>query len=296
MAATCHRGRMTGPSRLGPAWRPPSLPGVLRVEPGPPPPAPSVIAVCSGKGGVGKSTVALNVAAALAADGARVGLLDADVHAPDIPLMVGLARRAPARQWVLARAGGLSRTPLEPVEIHGVRLMSTGFIVGEDQPVAWTADLVGALLNQMLWSTTWGDLDHLVLDLPPGTSDITQVIFRLLPGARAVLVVTPQDAAHLDTRRVVSALRAADITVLGGVENMSGLICPCCSTHIRLFPPVAAHRSIWSAGLPRLGTVPLEPADTDEGSEPAVVTRPESARATALRAATTAIRRALAQT
>jgi ATP-binding protein involved in chromosome partitioning len=259
----------------------------------PQPPARTVIAVCSGKGGVGKSTVALNLAAALAAGGDRVGLLDADVHAPDIPLMVGLARRAPARQWVLARAGGLSRTPLEPVERHGVRLMSTGFIVGEDQPVAWTADLVGALLNQMLWSTVWGDLDYLVLDLPPGTSDITQVIFRLLPTAHAVVVVTPQDAAHLDTRRVITALRAADITVLGGVENMSGLICPCCATRIELFPPVAAHRSIWSTGLTRLGTVPLDPAKPDEDTEPVVVTRPGSARAIAFQSVTDAIRHAL---
>lgn len=286
---------MTGPRSLGPAWRALS-PGHPVVEPARlPPPAPSVIAVCSGKGGVGKSTVALNIAAALAADGARVGLLDADVHAPDIPLMVGLARRVRTQQWVLARAGGLSRTPLEPVERYGVRLMSTGFIVGEDQPVAWTADLVGALLTQMLWSTMWGELDHLVLDLPPGTSDITQAIFRLLPSARVVLVVTPQDAAHLDTRRVISALNAAEITVLGGVENMSGLVCPDCSARIELFPPVAAHRSIWSAGVLRLGAVPLDAAKAGEDAEPVVVTRPHSQRAVALRATTTAILRALEQ-
>jgi ATP-binding protein involved in chromosome partitioning len=250
-----------------------------------------VIAVCSGKGGVGKSTVALNLAAALAADGARVGLLDADVHAPDIPLMLGLARKASASHWMLARPGGLSRTPLEPVERHGLKVMSTGFIVGEDQPVSWTADLVGALLNQMIWSTVWGELDYLVLDLPPGTGDITQAILRLIPTARAVLVVTPQDAAHLDTRRVVSALAAAKIDVVGGVENMSGLICPCCQTRIDLFPPVVAHRSIWSAGVTQLGAVPIEPA-RDE-AEPLVLSRPESPRAIALRAAANAVRDAV---
>ncbi|GIH09136.1 hypothetical protein Rhe02_72030 [Rhizocola hellebori] len=279
--------------RLGPAWQPP-VPGAQPAEQaGLKPPAAEVIAVCSGKGGVGKSTVALNLAAALAQDGARVGLLDADVYAPDIPLMLGLARRATAKHWTLARPGGLARTPLEPVERHGLRLMSAGFIVGEDQPVSWTADLVGALLNQMLWSTVWGELDFLVLDLPPGTGDITQAILRLIPAARAVLVVTPQDAAHLDTRRVITALNAAKITIAGGVENMSGLICPCCGERIDLFPPVAEHRSIWSAGVTRLGTVPMEPAKDDALAEPVVLTRPESVRALALRAAATAIRATL---
>jgi ATP-binding protein involved in chromosome partitioning len=169
--------------------------------------------------------------------------------------------------------------------------MSTGFIVGEDQPVTWTADLVGALLNQMLWSTVWGELDYLVLDLPPGTGDITQAIFRLIPTARAVLVVTPQDAAHLDTRRVVSALQAAQITIIGGIENMSGLVCPCCDTRIELFPPVAEHRSIWAAGVTRLATVPMEPAGDHPEAEPVVLTRPGSPRAVALRAAANAIRK-----
>lgn len=245
----------------------------------PPAPAPSVIAVCSGKGGVGKSTIALNLAAALAAAGDRVGLLDADVHAPDIPLMLGLARRTPATGWTLARAGGLRRTSLEPVECHGVRLMSTGFIVAEDQPVTWTADLVSVLLNQLLWATVWGELDHLVIDLPPGTSDITQAVLRLLPTAAAVLVVTPQDVAHLDTRRLLVAVRAAGIRVLGGIENMSGLACPCCGTEVEVFRPVRADRSIWSAGVTRLGAIPLEPGDA---AEP-VVLRTDSSRGRALR-------------
>ena len=268
----------------------PSLPP--RIAPAqPPPPAPSVIAVCSGKGGVGKSTIALNLAVALAADGARVGLLDADVHAPDIPLMVGLARRAPARQWVLARPGGLGRTALEPVERHGIRLMSTGFIVSEDQPVAWTADLVGVLLNQLIWSTAWDELDHLVIDLPPGTSDITQSIIRLLPTAVAVLVVTPQDVAHLDTRRLLTILRGARLPVLGGIENMSGMVCPCCGTNVELFAPVAPERSVWSSGLDRLAAVPLEPGG---GAEPVVLERPDSVRGRALLAAATEIARRVA--
>jgi ATP-binding protein involved in chromosome partitioning len=301
-----HRG-------LGGAWRPPPPPGLPGSKPGlqhpgagvagslPPAPASAVVAVCSGKGGVGKSTVALNLAAALAADGLRVGLLDADVHAPDIPLMVGLARRVPATEWVLARRGGLARTRLEPVERYRVRLMSTGFLFGEDQPVAWTADLVQALLNQLIWSTVWGELDVLLIDLPPGTSDITQAIVRLLPAASAVLVVTPQDVAHLDTRRVLAMLAQAGVPVLGGVENMSWLLCPCCDTRIRVFPPVAAERAIWAGGLSLLASVPLEAAGHGDGTgdhrdavvEPVVVTRPDGARARAFRAAAAAVCQAL---
>jgi ATP-binding protein involved in chromosome partitioning len=246
-----------------------------------------VLAVCSGKGGVGKSRVALNLAAALAADGPRVGLLDADVHAPDIPLMVGLARRVRTKSWTLSRVGGLARTKLEPVDCFGLRLMSTGFIVGEDQAVAWTADLVGVLLSQLLWATQWGELDYLVIDLPPGTSDITQEIMRLLPGAAAVLVVTPQDVAHLDTRRLLTALGTGGVRILGGIENMSHLVCPCCAHRIEVFPAVSEERSIWAGGLDRLGQVPLEPGG---GAEPVVLTGPETGRGAALRAAAAAIR------
>jgi ATP-binding protein involved in chromosome partitioning len=250
-----------------------------------------VVAVCSGKGGVGKSTVALELAVALAADGLRVGLLDADVHSPDIPLMVGLARRVEATSWTLARSGGLHRTPLEPVERYGVRLMSTGFMFAENQSVAWTAGLVEVLLNQLIWSTAWGELDYLLIDLPPGTSDITQAIIRVLPTASAVLVVTPQDVAHLDTRRVVTMLEGKDIRILGAIENMSGLSCPCCGTRIEVFPPVAPERSIWPAGISRLATVPLEASDgAAAATVPVVVARPESPRSEAFRAAAAAIR------
>lgn len=269
----------------------PPFPGRgLPAAPGPPPPAPTVIAVCSGKGGVGKSTVALNLAVALGLDGLRVGLLDADLHAPDIPLMVGLRRSAPSRGWTLSRAGG--GAALDPVERYGIRLMSSGFIVAEDQAVTLTAGLAGALLAQLIWQTRWGALDYLVIDLPPGTSDVVQEAFRLLPAARAVIVVTPQDVAHLDNRRVLAALSLAGVSALGGIENMAGLTCPCCGARLEVFPPVSAERSIWASGLRRLGTVPMGVAAPNSGGaeEPVVATAPDSARATALREAAETIR------
>jgi ATP-binding protein involved in chromosome partitioning len=258
------------------------------------PPAPSIIAVGSGKGGVGKSTVALNLAAALVVGGARVGLLDADIHSPDIPLMVGLHRGAPATSWTLSRTGGFDRTALEPIQRYGIQIMSSGFIVAEDQAMSWSADLVGALLNQLIWSTRWGALDYLVIDLPPGTSDIVQAIFRLLPMAAAVIVVTPQDVAHLDNRRMLIALHADGVRVLGGIENMSGLRCPCCDTRLEVFPPVVPERSIWADGLPHLGTVPLSIVGAEGvDGEPVVVNAPDSDRGMALRAAAEAVRAAL---
>jgi ATP-binding protein involved in chromosome partitioning len=255
-----------------------------------PAPATHVIAVCSGKGGVGKSTIALNLAVSIAAGGSRVGLLDADVYAPDIPLMVGLKRSAPATGWQLTRAGGLDRTPLEPVEEFGIQLMSSGFIVSEDQALTWNADLVGLLLNQLIWSTTWGKLDFLVIDMPPGTADVVQDTFRVLPDALAVIVVTPQDVAHLDNRRILATLRRNGIRILGGIENMSGLRCPSCDSHIALFPPVAPERSIWGSDLPKLGTVPWSAAEADSVREPVVLTAAQSHRGTALREVAEAVR------
>jgi ATP-binding protein involved in chromosome partitioning len=268
---------------------PPPLPRPM--TPGPPPPAPVVIAVCSGKGGVGKSTVALNLAVALGLDGLRVGLLDADLHAPDIPLMVGLRRSAPSSGWTLSRAG--AKAAVEPVERHGITVMSSGFIVAEDQAVTLTAGLAGALLAQLIFSTEWGELDYLVIDLPPGTSDVVQETFRLLPTAHAVIVVTPQDVAHLDNRRVLAALSMAGATPLGGIENMAGLTCPCCSSRLEVFPPVAHERSVWAAGLTRLGSIPMGVVGDGGGTEPVVATAPESPRGVALRTAAGTVRRAI---
>lgn len=264
-------------------------------NPPPEPPARTVIAVCSGKGGVGKSTIALNLAVALAIAGEQVGLLDADLEAPDIPLMTGIARRTPARRWTLSRVGGFAATPLQPVTRHGIALMSAGFIIAEDQALAWPADMAEALLNQLIWSTTWGPLDTLVVDLPPGISPIVQALLRRVPTTRPLLVVTPQDVAHLDSRRLLAALDTAGIKPVGGIENMSSLHCPHCGHPTTIFPPAPAERTIWARGVERLGEIPFMTADQESGTEPVVATAPSSPRAAALRAIAAAVQAALTE-
>jgi ATP-binding protein involved in chromosome partitioning len=175
-----------------------------------------VVTVASGKGGVGKSTVSLNLALALAERGRRVGLLDADLYGPDIPLMIGLTRQRRLRSWDLWRSSGPVR--LEPVERFGIRVMSAGFLLGEDQTLAFAAPLVQVVLHQLLTGVAWGELDELLVDLPPGTADLQQQLLRLVHPAGAVIVVGPQDVAHLDARKVLDLLQNAGVPVpvLGG--------------------------------------------------------------------------------
>ena len=184
------------------------------------------IAVTSGKGGVGKSTVTLNLALALLERGSSVGVLDADFYGPDIPLMVNLKRTVPLERWMLGRS--LDREPLtlEPVERYGLKLMSVGFLIGEDQALAMPAQLLQGALRQLLADVEWGELDVLVIDLPPGTAYLQQQLFGMVDLGGALIVVGPQDVAHLDGRKVLDMLRSAGVRVLGGVENMAGLVCP----------------------------------------------------------------------
>lgn len=244
-----------------------------------------VVAVGSGKGGVGKSTLALNLALSLREDGARVGVLDADVYGPNIPLMVNLARRRPARYWDLAfHDPERGERTIEPVERHGLFIMSTGFIVAEDQPLTWDAGLVGALIYQLLHKVRWGDLDYLVVDLPPGTADLQQMFARQIPLSGVVIIVTPQDVAHLDARKAVEMYRQAGVEVLGGIENMSGLVCPHCDRRVEVFQRVREDRSIWAMGVEKLGEVPLDPAMSAAGeTHPLLVARPDSPQAQAVR-------------
>lgn len=250
-------------------------------------PARAIVAVGSGKGGVGKSTVSLNLALALAAGGAAVGLLDADVYGPNIPLMVGLVRTDWEQSWTLARNPALGELRLEPVRRFGLALMSAGFIIGEDQPLVWEAPLVRLLARQLLRNVAWGALDYLIVDLPPGTADVQQALAEEIPFSGALLVVTPQDVAHLDAKKAVQMYRRFGVPILGGVENMSGFLCPHCGEPADIFPRVPAARSIWAMGVEQLGAVPLDPAVSRAGDrgKPLLITHPDSPQAAAFRAA-----------
>jgi ATP-binding protein involved in chromosome partitioning len=219
-------------------------------------PARFVVAVGSGKGGVGKSTVCLHVAVALARRGLRVGLVDADLYGPDIPLMVSLTRHERARQWELWRKSGIRH---EPVERFGVRIMSVGFLLGERQALTMGAPLLTAALKQLVEHVEWGPLDIMLLDLPPGTADLQQQLVGVVSLDGALVVVGPQDVAHLDARKFLDFLHDAGVAVVGGVENMSGLICPNCGERVDVFSPVAQARSIWSEDVELLGRIPLDP-------------------------------------
>jgi ATP-binding protein involved in chromosome partitioning len=240
-----------------------------------------VIAVGSGKGGVGKSTVSLNLALALSERG-PVGLLDADFYGPDIPLMVGLARLRPTEWFTFAKRGGAK---VKPARRYGLVIQSVGFILAEAQPNILTAGSMEMLALQLARNTDWGDAEVLVVDLPPGTADIQQILMRLIPFDTAVIVVTPQDAAHLDARKVVEMYRGANVKVAGGIENMAGFRCPHCGEPVDVFPRVVEERSIWAAGVDKLGEIPLDPeiGAAGDAGVPLLVAHPESPQADGFR-------------
>ncbi|MFL5952331.1 MAG: P-loop NTPase [Gaiellaceae bacterium] len=219
-----------------------------------------IVAVGSGKGGVGKSTVAVHLALALRRRGWNVGLLDADLYGPDIPLMLNLKREHEAKRWDFWRAGDVR---LEPLERDGLQVMSVGFLLGERQSLTLSAPLLGAALRQLVTQVEWRALDILLVDLPPGTADLQQQLLDVVQLAGALVVVSPQDVAHLDARKFIDFLRGAGIRVLGGVENMSGLLCPHCGERVEVFAAGPAERLIWSDGVPLLGRIPLDPDVSD---------------------------------
>lgn len=243
---------------------------------------PVLVAVSSGKGGVGKSTVSLNLALALAAQGLATGLLDADIYGPDIPLMVGITRRAPAKSVTIWRSPRHGRK-IEPLERFGIKVMSTQFLIGESQALSWSAPLVEVLLQRFADDVAWGEIDFLVIDLPPGTADIQQQLARRLPLAGALVVVTPQDAAHLDAKKVLAMFEQLSVPVIGGVENMSGLVCPSCADVIEVFAPVAPERSIWATGIIRLVQIPIHSSVAGTRGRPLLVEDPGSVEAEAFR-------------
>jgi ATP-binding protein involved in chromosome partitioning len=250
-----------------------------------PSPARFVVAVASGKGGVGKSTISLNLAAAFAEDGHQVGLLDADFYGPDIPLMVGVSNTKLLKRWALWSHQELGGVRLEPLERDGIKIVSVGLVLAEQQALAWPAEMVEFVGRQFLTAVDWGELDYLVIDMPPGTGDILQQLLALLPVMAAIVAVTPQDVAHLDAKRILELLRDGGIRILGGVENMASLECPHCAGNIALFPAVSPERSIWAQGVERLGVVPLDPpiAHAGDSGRPIVVAAPQSVGAHAFR-------------
>jgi ATP-binding protein involved in chromosome partitioning len=231
----------------------------------------NVIAVASGKGGVGKSTVAVNLAAGLSKLGARVGLFDADVYGPNVPRMVG-ADEAP-------QATG--EETIIPPEKYGVKLMSMAFLVGEDDPVIWRGPMVHQLLTQLVEDVEWGDLDYLVLDLPPGTGDTQLTVLQTLPLTGAVIVTTPQDVAVDDARKGLEMFGKHDTNVLGIVENMASFRCPDCGSTHDIFGAGGGEAFAAENDLPFLGSIPLDPSvrDGGDGGEPIVLDDGETASA-----------------
>ena len=235
------------------------------------------IAVASGKGGVGKSTVASNLAVALAQTGARVGLLDADIYGPSAPLMFGVEGEKPRVN---------EDRDIVPLERHGVKLLSMGFLMDEANAVIWRGPMVSSAVRQFLGQAAWGALDHLVIDLPPGTGDIQLTLVQTVPLTGAVVVSTPQPVALADARKAVAMFRNVHVPVLGVVENMAYFTPPDLpDRRYYLFGEAGAQRLAAELGVPVLGEVPIEEAAREAGDRgtPVVLREPESASAEALR-------------
>jgi ATP-binding protein involved in chromosome partitioning len=235
----------------------------------------AIVAVASGKGGVGKSTTAVNLALAMKANGLRVGILDADIYGPSLPRLLHLSGRPEA-------IGG--RT-LKPMEAYGVKTMSMGFLVEEDTPMIWRGPMVVSALIQMLREVAWGELDILVVDMPPGTGDAQLTMAQQVPLAGAIIVSTPQDLALIDARKGLAMFRRVDVPVLGIVENMSYFIAPDTGKRYDIFGHGGARREAEKLGVPFLGEVPLVMAirETSDAGTPIVVAEPDGPSAAAYR-------------
>jgi ATP-binding protein involved in chromosome partitioning len=247
----------------------------------------NIIAVASGKGGVGKSTTAANIALALAADGAAVGILDADIYGPSQPLMLGLSGQRPTSE---------DGKTMNPLTAHGLQVMSIGFLIDAKQPMVWRGPMVTSALNQLLHQTRWADLDYLIVDMPPGTGDIQLTLSQQVPVSGAVIVTTPQDIALLDAQKGLQMFRKVSVPVLGIVENMSTYVCPQCGHEEALFGSGGGRRMAEEFGVSLLGQLPLDlniRQQTDSGT-PTVIAAPTSPPAMAYRSAARHVAAALA--
>ncbi|MDP6565288.1 MAG: iron-sulfur cluster carrier protein ApbC [Alphaproteobacteria bacterium] len=240
----------------------------------------SVIAVASGKGGVGKSTVAVNLAIALNRLGLRVGILDADVYGPSVPRLLGIDGQPES-----------DGEKLEPMQNYGVSCMSIGFLVDPDQPTIWRGPMVMGALEQLLRDVRWGDLDVLVVDMPPGTGDAQLTMAQRVPVAGSIIVSTPQDIALIDARKGLNMFRRTDVPVLGIVENMSYFLCPNCGHRSEIFGHGGARETAAELGCDFLGEVPLHMTlrETSDAGTPVVASQPESEHAAAFMAIARAV-------
>ncbi|HEX5436085.1 MAG TPA: Mrp/NBP35 family ATP-binding protein [Gemmatimonadaceae bacterium] len=279
-AAGGGQARPAGRSRELPVMNQPTQSQRAHVPPAPTPVAyPNlgrVIAVSSGKGGVGKSTVATNLAIALAQGGARVGLMDADIYGPNIPRMMGINVPPP-----------VVNNQIMPLQAHGVKLMSLGFLIERDQPAIWRGPIVMKIITQFLRDVHWGQLDYFLVDMPPGTGDAQLSLVQATHVNGVVIVTTPQEVAVGDALRGARMFQRVNVPVLGIVENMSYFLCPHCEEPTPLFGSGGGARLAEELGIPLLGEIPLYPnvrVGGDEGM-PIVVAEPEAAAAKALRAA-----------
>jgi len=234
----------------------------------------NIVAVASGKGGVGKSTTAANLALAWSAQGAKVGLLDADIYGPSQPLMMGLTGAKPV---------SVDGKHLTPLRAHGVEVMSIGFMIDQEQPMAWRGPMVTQALTQLLGETNWGELDYLVVDMPPGTGDIQLTLANRVPVSGAVIVTTPQDIALLDARKGLKMFEKVEVRVLGVVENMSVHVCSHCGHVEHVFGSGGGARMATQYGVQLLGELPLDIKirEDADGGAPTVIAEPGSARALA---------------
>ena len=206
----------------------------------------NIVAVTSGKGGVGKTTVAVNLACALAKSGARVGLLDCDIYGPNVPIMLGVNESPRA-----------DKQRIVPIEAYGMKVMSMGFLAQGDTPLIWRGPMLHGVIQQFLYQVIWGDLDYLVADLPPGTGDAQLTIMQSVPLSGGVVVTTPQDVALADARRGVMMFRQVDVEVLGIIENMSYFICPHCNQRTEIFSSGGGEKTSRRYDVPFLGSIPL---------------------------------------
>lgn len=233
-----------------------------------------VIAISSGKGGVGKSTVSVNLAVALSLTGAKVGLLDADIYGPNIPMMMGVEKTPEQKDGKIA-----------PAESHGVKLISMGFFVPEETAVVWRGPMVHTAIQQLFRDVLWGELDYLLIDLPPGTGDAQLTLTQLVPLSGAVTVTTPQEVALHDVRKGMMMFQKVNVPLLGIIENMSYFLCGHCNHRTEIFSHGGGERAAEKLGVPFLGNIPIDPAIREGGDtgQPIAIADPDSPQAKAFR-------------